>query len=55
MGQYKNRANPFLPDERKAGSVGEQREPATCSGGLLDAGGKIGFLFVSILWGDYHT
>ena len=34
--------------ERKAGSVGEQREPATCSGSLIDAGGKI-FLCLSPL------
>ena len=47
MGQYNNRTNPFLPDEREVGSVGEQREPAACSGGLLDAGGEIVFMFVS--------
>ena len=50
MGQYKNPANPLFPDEREAGSVGEQREPATCSGSLLDAGGEIGFILVSSLF-----
>ena len=51
MGQYNHLANSFLPDEREAGSVGEQREPATCSGSLLNAGGKIGFMFVSFFVG----
>ena len=48
MGQYNHLANSFLPDEREAGSVGEQREPATCSGSLLDAGGEIILMFVYI-------
>ena len=51
MGQYNHLANSFLPDEREAGSVGEQREPATCSGGLLNAGGEIVFMFVSFFCG----